>query len=105
MIVHHQPLVFPVHKDIRAGDVAETGRLVQLQRARGVDGPRPFQPIGIGQADVLALVVAEVEIILPQPVGQPLWHADQRWAVDVLAHTRVEGGCDNWVLREAADVH
>ena len=105
VIVHDQALVRVVDVHVRRRDVSTAGRLTQLQRARAIDSPRACQPVCIGQADVLTLVVGKVEIVLAQGIRQPLGHADQRGAVDIVAHAVIHMGVDDRVLGKASDVH
>ena len=48
-----------------------------------MDPPRTLHRIRIGKANIRARVVGEVEIVGTEPIGHPVRHLDQRWAVDI----------------------
>lgn len=48
-----------------------------------MDEPGPTKFIRVDQANVLTLVVREIQVISPEWVRHPVWNADQRRPVDV----------------------
>ena len=67
--------------------------------------PWYFKAIRIGESDVTALVMSEVEVILPERVLDPVRHPDERWAVDVVTNPIVHVWVDDRVVREPMNVH
>src|SRR5215472_11586519 len=60
------------------GWFGQEARLLQPQAARNVDTPWPRHPIGVGEPDVTALVVGEIEVVRPEPTGDPVGNPDRR---------------------------
>ena len=54
-----------------------------------IHGVGTQQMIGIGHTDEFALVMCEIEIILPEWIVDPVGYADERGAVDVAANAVV----------------
>ena len=122
--IHADPLVVRVDMDVRRGDMgiepvdpalrpvrggprrwrtlgAEEG-VGHVERARAVDAPGAFERMGVGQSDVRALVVGEVEVVAAQrPVdpGRGPYHGG---AVDVVAHAGIHVRADDGLRQEAA---
>ena len=91
-----------VDMHVGRGHVPREARRVQPEDARLVGPPRPGQVVGIGQSDVAAVVVGEVEVVAAEWARDPVRDTDQRRAVDVVAHAGVHVGPDDRVGREAA---
>src|SRR4051812_46034775 len=64
--------------------------LGELQRPRFIHGVGPKRIVGVGEPDVLPLVVREVEVVATERLLQPPRSTDQRGAVDVLAILTLE---------------
>ncbi len=63
-------------------DVRRKARLCKPQRAGFVNAPRPPGIVRIGQADVAALVVREVQVVAAERILDSVGHANQRWMRD-----------------------
>ena len=114
MDVHHDLASIITDMDIGRCDVDVLGRvrmrghkvrLVEPKCARFVHGPRAGQPLGIGQPDVGATVVGEVQVVGAEGVRNPVRHADQRGACDVAAHRPVHVGRDDRPVYETFHPH
>ena len=77
-------------------------RLGELERPRLVRAPRSFEPIGVGEPDVGALVVGEVEVVAAERIGHPGGDPDQRRALHVRPHARIHARANDRVLRGSA---
>ena len=74
--------------------IGERG-LLEMETAGDMDAPRPGQRIRVRKTDVAALVVREVEVVAPEPVGHPIRHANQRGTLDVGTDARMSVGSDD----------
>ncbi len=117
VVIHHDPAVRLVDMGIRRGDMRieivaaqcidpvrrrQRGigrrvlRLEQAVRQRDdrvrMHRPRPLQPVGIGEAQALALVMPEIHVegrLFPR---RPVRHAQHRRPVDVGKGVRLQPG-------------
>src|SRR5690349_12616729 len=82
-----------VNMHIGGGDVAHRGarfmvygfHLLQAQRARPVDAPGPVELVSVREADRVAVVRSEVEVVPAEWVRNPMRNPDHRRAGDVVA--------------------
>ena len=113
--VHHDlpPFLDDVH--VRRGDVhvgaggrarragRREVRVGQVEDAGLVGRPGSLQGVGVGEPDVGAAVIGEVEVVAPQGVLRPVRHADERRPRDVAAHRGVHVGPDDGAVQEPLD--
>ena len=104
--VHPNLLSRLVHMHVRRSNVPVAAwGFRQLERAWLVDGPRPFELIGIGEPDVIAAVVGEIEVVVPQPIADPRGDAHKRRTVDIVARIAWQHfPADDGILREPLNV-
>lgn len=57
--------------------------------------------IRIGQFNIGAAVIAEIEIILAQWTVDPVRYSDQRRALDIATHARVHARDNDWPVGQA----
>lgn len=74
-----------VHMDVGTGDMIRAGRVLHIKNAGLVNRPRPSQVVGGGEPDVFSSMMGEVEVLLAKRFVDPLRHADERGAVDVIS--------------------
>ena len=67
------------------GRLRQKARLLELQTAGWVNPPRSQQAICIGEPDVAALVVGEIEIVVAEPAVDPVRDPDHRRALNIHA--------------------
>src|SRR6516162_380544 len=82
----------------------KTGFL-ELQAAGRINRPCFGEPISVGQANVAPLVIGEIEIVISEPVRDPVWHADGRWAWDVPADARMQVRCNDRSIKRSDCAH
>ena len=105
VVVHPDFTIPVVHVDVRRGEVSGRVGVVQVQHPGFVGGPRTREPVRKGKADILAPMVAEIEIVPAEGVREPLWDPDERWTVDVVTHPGVHMRTDDGVVRQSFDAH
>jgi hypothetical protein len=88
-----------------AGRFGQKARLLQPQTTRDMNTPRPCHLIGVGEPDVAALVIGEVEVVLAEPAGDPIGNPDRRRSLDVDADTRVQLRRDDRPIEQPARPH
>lgn len=64
------------------------------EHARGVDVPRAGEGVGVAEAEVLAGVMGEAEVVVAERVGQPRRNANEGGAVEVVAERGMEAKVD-----------
>ena len=74
-----------------------------MKGPRLVDRPGAGQLIGVGQADVAAFVVGEVEVVFPERVWNPLRHTDQGRALNIDPDSWTQVGSDDRIRGETAN--
>ena len=79
--------------------------ILDPQRPRTVDAPRPGHGVGVRQPDEAALVIGEVEVVTPEGVPDPVGHTDDRRPLDVAPDRRVELGCDDRPVQQACGAY
>src|SRR6185503_15224565 len=84
--------------------VAASRGVGKAQTSAGMDRPGPLRLVGERQADVVARVVGEVQVVFAEGPRQPFRYADERRAVNVAAICAGEHiGRDNRIVRKTAD--
>jgi hypothetical protein len=76
-----------------------------MQAARRMDRPRPRRVIGVGQTNVAAFVVGEIEVVIAEPIADPVGHPDHRRTLDIDPYGRMEIGRNDWPIEQAPDAH
>ena len=66
--------------------------VVPMIETRRVDRPRPSRMVGVGKANVAALVVGEIEVVIAEPVTNPIGYPDHRRTLDISPYGRVKIG-------------
>ena len=87
------------------GGLGEKVRVSYLQASGSVHAPGAEDVIGIREPDVAPLVVGKIEVVVAQPVLNPVRDADERGALDVLTDTRVQVGPDDRPVQQSLDAH
>ena len=133
MEVHDDQFVGVVHMDIRRCDVwrgrltqeirsrrrsrrqliphggrhvrwlGEKARFLELQASRRAYRPRSREHVRVGEADIAALVVGEIEVVPAQRRFQPVRSTDQRRPLDVRADTGISGSIDDRRIQQPFD--
>jgi len=67
------------------GRLRQKARLLELQTAGWVNPPRSQQAICIGEPDVAALVVGEIEVVVAEPALDPVRGPDHRRTLNIHA--------------------
>jgi hypothetical protein len=75
--IHPDPLLAVVDVNVGRGDVSSEPGFLKRQHAGFMRSPGAFEPVGIGETNVVAVVVGEVQIVVPERVSHPPGHADQ----------------------------
>ena len=75
--------------------------LLEMETAGHVNVPGAGQRIRIGKANVAALVISEVQVVEPEPIGHPIRHANQRGTLDVGTNARMRVGPDNGSVHQS----
>ena len=63
------------------------------------------QLVRVGEADVRSLVVCEIEIVSAEGLHDPVGNADERGAIDVVAHPVVHMRSDDRLVEESRHFH
>src|ERR1700757_3673015 len=82
----------------------KTGFL-ELQASWRINRPGSGELTGVAQANVEALVIGEIEIVIPELMLDPVGHADRRWALNVQADPRMQVWRNDWPVKQSARAH
>ena len=67
-------------------------RLFELQTAGRMNPPGSQRVICVCEANITALMVGEIQLIVPEPAVDPVRCPDHRWALDIQANAGVQVG-------------
>src|SRR5271165_2243582 len=98
-VVGHQrtrliPTRFEPHNLIRRGNrgLGQKTGLRKLQAAGRINCPGPGGVIGVGEADVTALVVSKIEVVIAEPAVDPMRPPNHWRTLDIRSYGRMERG-------------
>src|SRR5262249_27768639 len=89
VVIESYLLLGVIDMHVRGGHMAGKKCLPEWQDSISVDRPGPLQLVTIGKTDILAVVVGKVQVVAPQWLLHPVRDADERRAVDIVAHAVV----------------
>ena len=76
-----------------------------MQAAGRINRPGSGEVTGVAQANVAALVIGEIELVIPEPMLDPVGHADRRWALDVPADARMQVWRNDGSIKQSDCAH
>ena len=79
----------------RIGRLGGEPGLFDFQTTGRVDLPRAPQVIRIGESDVAAFMVCEVQVVATERFRHPIRYLDERWTLNIGADTRMSGCRDD----------